>query len=228
MKKITILFILIFAFALIFSTIGVKTANAQIKWVESYEEGLEKAQKENKNMLILITAPSWCGYCRVLENDVLSKGEVQDHIIKNFIPIKILDTNYDDIKKFTFEGYPTVLIYNPEGSKIAEPYIYTYKSEDFIENTEKYIRKPASTIEETDGKITYTYNSGSFVKLDDKNWEQVEGKVTNKLTLYSEDEYYYYISSYKASFAIPKKGGIVYIWSEKEEDWAEWDKVEIN
>ncbi len=136
-KLFYVLFMVLMAIGLL-SIIGTSLFADGIKWLTSYEKALEKAQKVEKNILVLITAPSWCYYCQVLEKKVLSIKKVQDLINDGFVPLMITDTN-PDVHKFKFSGYPTVQIFNKDGKKIAEPQeIYQYAANAMIKGIEKY------------------------------------------------------------------------------------------
>ncbi len=89
-----------------------------INWIESWDDGFEMAYKENKKVFLLITAPSWCYWCQELEKNTLSKQEVIKKANFDFIPIRILDTNPDELEKVTidFGGYPAMAFMEPDGS----------------------------------------------------------------------------------------------------------------
>lgn len=97
-------------------------AQTSISWYYSYKLGLQKAQEENKNMLILITAPSWCGPCQWMEENTLKDAEVIQVLNENFISIKVLDEvdgkENPDLELFDFPGYPTMLIYDRNGDML--------------------------------------------------------------------------------------------------------------
>lgn len=92
-----------------------------IKWADNYDFALEEAQKNNKNIFLLITAPDWCKYCVMLENRVLKDKSVIKYLNDYFVPVKILDSN-PDIKRFQFRGYPTVRVLDKNGNMKADVY----------------------------------------------------------------------------------------------------------
>jgi thioredoxin-related protein len=79
--------------ALVFLTLG--AFGQSINWASSTDQGLVRAQREGKRTFLLITAPSWCSYCQVLERDVLSDAQIIAAINRDFVPVKILDTDSD-------------------------------------------------------------------------------------------------------------------------------------
>lgn len=54
----------------------------------SWEDGLNKAKKENK-MILVDVYTNWCGWCTRMENDTYAKDNIQKLINENFVPIKI-------------------------------------------------------------------------------------------------------------------------------------------
>lgn len=59
----------------------------QIKWL-SFNEGLEKASKESK-MIIIDFYTDWCGWCKKMDKDTYNKSAVIAKINEKFIPVKL-------------------------------------------------------------------------------------------------------------------------------------------
>lgn len=83
-----------------------------VAWIQRHAQALDQARSSGRNILVVITAPSWCGYCRQLEARVFSKDAVAQTLNNKFVPLQILDTN-NDRKKFNFDGYPTMFVAIP-------------------------------------------------------------------------------------------------------------------
>lgn len=88
-----------------------------IKWIESYKKALDKARRINKNVYAVITAPTWCGACRWMDQKTFSKSNIQKKLNRDFVPLKILDTNPDK-SKFNFRGYPTSIVISNRGKEL--------------------------------------------------------------------------------------------------------------
>jgi len=91
----------------------------EIHWIEDYDSAREKAQESGQNILVLITAPSWCTYCQWLAENTLQDPSVIDMLNQGFIPTFITDEN-PQVERFNFEGYPTVQIFTPQGDLLKE------------------------------------------------------------------------------------------------------------
>lgn len=88
---------------------------SEIKWL-SFEEGLKKAKKENKLILMDIYA-KWCHWCNVMENTTYRDKEVIELINKYYIPVKVDAEKRPDInKKYNQGGLPYTLILDKNGN----------------------------------------------------------------------------------------------------------------
>ena len=97
-------------------------AMKDINWIRTYDEGLKKAIETDKYLFVLITAPSWCHYCKIFEKKVLEDREVQDILNSDYIPLLVLDRSNGvrnpDLERFVFPGFPSVFLYNKSGNKV--------------------------------------------------------------------------------------------------------------
>ncbi len=100
--------VLIFSFVIIILLTNYLSAQENINWIYDYDEGIKKAYEEKKTLLIVLTAPSWCGPCQIMEKYAFQDKETIKYINENLIAIKLLDTN-PDINRIDFGGYPTFI-----------------------------------------------------------------------------------------------------------------------
>jgi protein disulfide-isomerase len=101
-------------------------------WKSDYDTALKQASAENKYVLVNISGQAWCGWCQALESEVFSKPEFIDYAKANLVCV-LLDFNSSGgatnaefakqhetlLKKFQIQGFPTVLILNPQGKEIV-------------------------------------------------------------------------------------------------------------
>lgn len=105
-----------FLFIILVLVLGCSTAN-EIKWLD-FEEGLKRAKKENKLILLDISA-KWCHYCNLMETTTYSDKEVIKIINEKFIPVKVdADLRKDINKKYNQGGLPTTAILTQDGTLI--------------------------------------------------------------------------------------------------------------
>jgi protein disulfide-isomerase len=101
-------------------------------WGEDFEAAKAAAAKDTKPILVDFTGSDWCGWCIKLDKEVFSKKEFKDYAKDNLILLsldfphekkqssKLKKQNEALSKKFGVEGFPTVLLLDAEGKKIAE------------------------------------------------------------------------------------------------------------
>jgi uncharacterized protein YyaL (SSP411 family) len=99
-------------------------------WME-FDEGMEKAAKENKLLLVDVYT-DWCHWCKEMDKNVYTDQIVIDLINEKFIPIK-LDAESDEKIHFNDKtemkhqwaasmgvtGYPTTIFLEPNGKPIT-------------------------------------------------------------------------------------------------------------
>lgn len=101
-------------------------------WKSDYDAALKQAAAENKYVLVSISGLEWCGWCKTLEKEVFSQPEFIAYAKSNLICV-LLDFNHSGratnaefakqhemlLEKFQVQGFPTVLIMNPQGKGIV-------------------------------------------------------------------------------------------------------------
>lgn len=117
MKNLLVLFLLsIFSFA------------SSIQHINSYEQGIEKAKKENKQALLFVYS-TYCPWCKKMEKTTLQDEEVIKVINEKYIFIAVNQDKDSFPEKFIPYGVPTTYLIDP----IKEEKIFTmkgYKSAD--------------------------------------------------------------------------------------------------
>ncbi|MDD5679832.1 MAG: thioredoxin domain-containing protein [Candidatus Omnitrophica bacterium] len=85
-----------------------------ISWERDLDAALKKAKTSQRPVMIDFYT-DWCGWCKKLDSDTYSAGNVSD-LAKNFICVKIdADKNKSTASKYKVEGYPTIIFLNYEG-----------------------------------------------------------------------------------------------------------------
>ncbi|MEM7181556.1 MAG: thioredoxin family protein [Spirochaetota bacterium] len=206
--------------------------SSPIRWVTSYDKAFNQAKSQNKNVFVIITAPTWCGYCKRLERDVFSKSRVHSVLNKKFIPLRVLDSNPDK-RKFSFRGYPTMYVMSPK-AKILSKRVGRRES-SFLSTLSPYENSAGGTEEEkgggNGGKTSKTYSyviqvKGKFVNKG-KNWvRRVKGKKDEIFTEVRRDRNYAIIRGKKSQqyIAFPLRGKKGYIYQNRK--WLPYIEIE--
>jgi len=98
-----------------------KGGAAGIAWFQgSLDTAFSKGRSESKPVLAVWSA-AWCPYCEALKKTVFTRADVQEQF-RHFVPI-YLDGDLPEAhrlgQKFKVPGYPTVIIFRPDGIEIA-------------------------------------------------------------------------------------------------------------
>lgn len=120
-------------------TPAVKNAAESITWVYNLDEGLKLATASKKPVMADFYA-EWCGWCKKLDKDVYTKGEVQT-LAKSFVCVKIdTDKNQAVASKYGVQGLPTIVFMKGDGSVITKVVGYQGAS-DFAKSMQAALKQ---------------------------------------------------------------------------------------
>jgi thioredoxin 1 len=113
MNKAAYLIIVVVALGLIYYIIPEQESKAETKTdiqVETLEEGIELARKENKLVFLYINSES-CSYCRILEKQFAESEEFQKIIDQYYIWVTLdFQRNPAIVARFRLQGSPAMII----------------------------------------------------------------------------------------------------------------------
>ncbi len=115
-----------------------------------YDEGLAKAEKDKKHVLVAFYT-NWCGWCRRMDQLTYTDEKVKKVLNDSYVAIKVNAQSKDEVKidekkitekelarKFWVRSYPTTWFLKHSGKKIA-PY-YGYADAQSFLNVLNYIK----------------------------------------------------------------------------------------
>lgn len=112
-------------------------------WMTDYEAARAKAIAEKKK-LFLDFSTTWCGACKKLDKDVLSRPDIQE-LLKHYVPVKIDATDpetqpYARLEKtLAIQGYPTLTILDPQKETAVKQWLgYISAVEPFKKELAQY------------------------------------------------------------------------------------------
>ena len=133
---------------------------ARANWSDNMEEALANAKAQNRFMLLNFTGSDWCGWCIKLDQEVFSKKEFKQYAQNNLQLVvvdfparkklsgKLQKQNNELQTKYGVRGYPTILILDPNGEKVAQTGYQPGGPEAYIQHLEKLIAPHAATFGE--------------------------------------------------------------------------------
>lgn len=222
MKKILIV---------LFLTIGLAASISaqEIKWLESYDEALEKAEAENKNILVLITAPSWCEPCKYLEEFVWPNSDVIKLVSEKYIALLVLDVvnggRNPELTKFSFTGYPTTFVFNTKKEKLAEIVGAQYP-EEMVRKLKVYT-DPDFDVASTFGNVVF--EEGTLKQISLTQWELIENGEKSILQEVSRGVFsYLYDGINELHLAVPltEEETEIFISRDSGTTWDVWYEVQ--
>jgi thioredoxin-related protein len=117
-------------------------------WVGDFDEAVELARKQNKDLLVDFTGSDWCIWCKKLDKEVFSEQAFLDAAQKDFVLVALDFPHADDVKakvpnpdrnkelseKYEIQGFPTVLLMNPDGEVYAKTGYRPGGAAPYVEN----------------------------------------------------------------------------------------------
>ena len=102
-------------------------------WIDDYEAALKRAAAEKKLVLCDFSGSDWCGWCQKLDREVFAKPEFIEGASKKYV-LLLVDSPRDEkklsekarkqnpklVEKYEIDGFPSVLLLNAKGEKLAE------------------------------------------------------------------------------------------------------------
>jgi uncharacterized protein YyaL (SSP411 family) len=91
----------------------------EIGWLSWGEEAFERAKRENKPILLAISAV-WCHWCHVMDETSYSDESVIASIRDNYIPVRVDNDRRPDVNaRYNQGGWPTTAFLTPDGALLA-------------------------------------------------------------------------------------------------------------
>lgn len=103
----------------------------KLEWLTDYEAAKQRAQEQQKPLLVNFTGSDWCVYCIRLKNEIFGKPEfaawAKQHVVlveldfprKKKLPKELAEQNQKLQDQFAVEGFPTVVFVGADGKEIS-------------------------------------------------------------------------------------------------------------
>ena len=108
------------------------STQAKPGWITSYEQGQQEAKASNKLVLLDFTGSDWCGWCKLLDKEIFSQPAFKAYAGKHLVLVEVDFPRMKEIAaatkvqnerlaiKYRVQGFPTIIVLNGDGKKVAE------------------------------------------------------------------------------------------------------------
>jgi len=103
---------------------------AESTWLNDYKKAQQEAKASNKFLLLDFTGSDWCGWCKRLEQEILSQSQFENYARENLILLEVdfprakpqspelRKQNQELAQQYQIEGFPTIVVLNGDGQKL--------------------------------------------------------------------------------------------------------------
>jgi thiol:disulfide interchange protein len=126
-------------------------ASTPAGWTTDLEKAFLKAKAEKKSVLVEFTGSDWCPPCIAMRKNVFTKSEFVEAASKKFILVEldfpngdaaVKEKNQPFAEKYKIEGFPTVILFTPEGKEFSRFYASEYPKIDlFLKHLDEALAK---------------------------------------------------------------------------------------
>jgi len=105
-------------------------APAEATWLSDYKKAQQEAKASNKFLLLDFTGSDWCGWCKRLEQEILSQSQFENYARENLVLLEVdfprakpqspelRKQNQELAQQYQIEGFPTIVVLNGDGQKL--------------------------------------------------------------------------------------------------------------
>src|SRR5438046_7472058 len=109
---------------------------AEVDWLTDFDAAKAKAKSDHKLVLLEFTGSDWCSYCKLMQAEIFSKPQFQEYAAKNLILVEldfprakaqsdaVREQNMKLASEYEIEGFPTLIILNPEEKRVVNFFVY--------------------------------------------------------------------------------------------------------
>lgn len=122
-------------------------------WLDNFDDAKAQAKKQGLPILMDFTGSDWCGWCIKLDKEVFSQKEFKEYAKKSLIlfkadfpreksiSAKVRKQNDSLQDKYGVQGYPTIILVDAEGKKIAQTGYKDGGAKNYVEHLNKLLEK---------------------------------------------------------------------------------------
>ena len=139
--------------AAVFAATALAATSTPQGFTDNLDEALKSAKANKRYVVALFSGRDWCGWCKKLEKEILStetfrKGAVGRYELvyidnprnKDLLSEHGKENNRNLTSKYDIRGFPTVLVLDAEGQKVAEMGYDAGGPEKYLEKLEEEVK----------------------------------------------------------------------------------------
>ena len=135
------------------------STEAALVWSTDYQAALKEAAAAHKPVLLDFTGSDWCIWCHRLHDEVFAQAPFETYARENLVlvevdfprqhplPDKVKEQNDKLAAKFGIDGYPTVVMVDPEGTELGRTGYMEGGAKTFVRELKRFVAK--STLAES-------------------------------------------------------------------------------
>lgn len=112
------------------------------EWLTDVPKALEKAKAEKKLVLLEFTGSDWCPPCKALHANVMTSKKFEDYADKHLVLVELDYPQHKEqsaelkkanealAKEFKIQGYPTVIVLDPDRKELKNILGYSGEKPD--------------------------------------------------------------------------------------------------
>ncbi len=126
------------------------TSESGVVWVTDVQTAFKLSKKTKKPVFAFFTGKKWCGWCKRLVAQVLSKPEFAKYANDNFIMLELDFPRRDRSKvtpemvqlqrQFNVKGYPTVLLLDHKKNVLGRTGYQSMTPAQYIQHLESFMK----------------------------------------------------------------------------------------
>jgi protein disulfide-isomerase len=125
---------------------------AELQWETDFEKAKQRAEQENKEILINFTGSDWCGWCKRLDREVFSTQTFADFAARELILLKVDFPKYSQIsreqqeandrlaRKYGVTGFPAIYLVDGRAKVLLRTGYRRGGSENYIDHLSRYMK----------------------------------------------------------------------------------------
>lgn len=120
-------------------------------WTDDFDKALAQAKESGKYVLVDFSGSDWCGWCKRLDKEVFGKKEFKNYAEQNLVCVLIdfprqkpqsdkqKKANQALLEKYSVEGFPTILLFSPQGDVAATTGYEPGGAEEYVKHLQSLI-----------------------------------------------------------------------------------------